>query len=45
MLNDKASLFFGPGYTTFVGNPFRSTQILPKRNDYFGLKTGVIWNF
>jgi hypothetical protein len=45
MLNDKASLFFGPVYTTFVGNPFRSTQILPKRNDYFGLKTGFIWNF
>ncbi|MFZ4708157.1 MAG: hypothetical protein ACOYMF_19290, partial [Bacteroidales bacterium] len=45
MFNDKASLFFGPVYTTFLGNPFRGTQTLQKRNDYFGLKTGFIWNF
>lgn len=41
MITDKTSVFLGPVYSRY----FRGSVSLPKQNGYFGIKSGLIWNF
>lgn len=45
LINDSFSAFLGPVYSAFLDNPFRDKQAYRKNDAYFGLKTGLIWNF
>lgn len=41
MITDKTSVFLGPVYSRY----FRGSAAIPKQNGYFGIKSGLIWNF